>query len=57
MSCSTNAFLANLTIDYSHRWRDFGIGFAYIAFNICAAVFLYWLARVPKAKKTKTKKE
>ncbi|KAL2204343.1 hypothetical protein CC79DRAFT_1389252 [Sarocladium strictum] len=54
---NTNAFLANLTIDYSHRWRDFGIGFAYIAFNICAAIFLYWLARVPKAKKTKTKKE
>lgn len=40
-------------MSYSNRWRDFGILFAYIIFNIFMAVFLYWLVRVPKHKKEK----
>jgi ATP-binding cassette, subfamily G (WHITE), member 2, PDR len=44
----TNVFLLRLSSQYSTRWRNFGILWAYICFNICAAVFLYWLARVPK---------
>jgi len=52
---STNDYLAQLGLDYHLRWRNFGILWAYIAFNACMAVFLYWLFRVPK--KTKTHKE
>lgn len=47
----TNVFLENLSSSYSHRWRNFGIIFAFVAFNIAAAIFLYWLARVPKGKR------
>lgn len=58
---STNTFLAGVASSYSHRWRDFGIIFGYIAFNVFAAVTLYWLVRVPKKAKApkaeKAKKE
>ena len=43
---------------HSNMWRNFGILWAYIIFNIFAALGVYWLARVPKGKKVeKTKKE
>ncbi|WRT64947.1 uncharacterized protein IL334_001887 [Kwoniella shivajii] len=45
---TTNTFLAQFGLSYSHRWRNFGLMFAYIIFNIVAAVLIYWLARVPK---------
>lgn len=51
----TNVFLSSLNSDFSHRWRNFGFLWAYIIFNIAAAFFFYWLARVPK--KSKAKKE
>ncbi|KAL0933734.1 ABC transporter CDR4-like protein 3 [Colletotrichum truncatum] len=44
----TNRFLANVKSDYADRWRNFGIAWVYIIFNIFAALGLYWLARVPK---------
>jgi hypothetical protein len=44
----TNTFLAGVSANYSDRWRNFGIMFIYIFFNIFAACFLYWLVRVPK---------
>ena len=47
----TNVFLAQLSSNYSHRWRNFAIMWGFIGFNICAALFLYWLARVPKKQK------
>ncbi|RDW88005.1 putative ABC1 transport protein [Coleophoma cylindrospora] len=50
--CSiTNAdqFLSSVAIQSSTRWRDYGIGFAYIAFNIFMAVLLYYLIRVRKS--------
>lgn len=47
----TNVFLSHISSEYSHRWRDFGIMWAYIAFNVVAALALYWLARMPKGKK------
>ncbi|KAI1373115.1 ABC-2 type transporter-domain-containing protein [Hypoxylon crocopeplum] len=55
----TNVYLKNAGADYAERWRNFGIVFAYIIFNIFGALFLYWLTRVPKGKKkeNKTKKE
>ena len=47
----TNTFLTLLNSDYSHRWRNFAIMWGFIGFNVCAALFLYWLARVPKKQK------
>lgn len=54
MSCmlsSTNQFLAQINANYGNRWRDWGIEWIYILFNIGAACGLYYLARVPKNKK------
>jgi ATP-binding cassette, subfamily G (WHITE), member 2, PDR len=48
---NTNAFLKAISSSFDHRWRDFGIGMVYIVFNIAAALFLYWLVRMPKGKK------
>jgi len=44
----TNAFLATISVDYGRVWRNFGILWAFIVFNIAGAVVIYWLARVPK---------
>ncbi|KAH8895219.1 hypothetical protein GQ53DRAFT_714839 [Thozetella sp. PMI_491] len=44
----TNSFLASVAIDFDDRWRNLGISWAYIAFNIFATLGLYWLARVPR---------
>jgi ABC-type multidrug transport system permease subunit len=46
----TDAFLASVDIFYSDRWRNYGLMWAYIVFNVFAALALYWLARVPKRK-------
>ena len=48
---STNTFLKMINIDFDKRWQDFGYLWVYVVFNIAAAVFFYWLARVPKGKK------
>lgn len=48
---STNQFLSAINASYSHRWRNFGIIWAFILFNIVMALFLYWLVRVPKNKR------
>ncbi|KAI1497952.1 ABC-2 type transporter-domain-containing protein [Biscogniauxia marginata] len=55
----TNTYLASVLSNYEDRWRNFGILWAYIIFNIFGALFLYWLTRVPKGskKEKKTKKE
>lgn len=45
---STNNFLSQFEISYGNRWRDYGLMFAFIFFNIVMAIFLYWLVRVPK---------
>ncbi|KAK9235227.1 ABC-2 type transporter-domain-containing protein [Lipomyces kononenkoae] len=50
---STNVFLASVSSSYSHRWRDFGLLWVYIIFNMFAAILLYWLMRVPKRFKKK----
>lgn len=47
----TNVFLSDISSEYRNRWRNFGIMWAFIAFNIVAALALYWLARMPKGKK------
>ncbi|KAK4865212.1 hypothetical protein LT330_001835 [Penicillium expansum] len=47
----TDQFLANLGADFSQRWMAFGVLWAYVAFNVFMAVFLYWLLRVPRKSK------
>ncbi|KAF7555313.1 hypothetical protein G7046_g6583 [Stylonectria norvegica] len=49
----TNVYLASISSDYGTRWRDFGIVWVYIVFNIGASLGLYYLARMPKGKKWK----
>jgi ATP-binding cassette subfamily G (WHITE) protein 2 (PDR) len=39
-------FLASDQIFYSQRWRNYGIGWAYIVFNIFGATVLYYGFRV-----------
>lgn len=46
---STNTFLDNFGIKYSNRWRDFGLIWVFIIFNVFAAIGLYWLARVVRS--------
>lgn len=54
---STNQFLAGVNVDPANAWRDYGLMWVYIGFNIIAACFLYWLIRMPKkAGKTKDEK-
>lgn len=36
----------NIITDYSERWRNFGIGWAYIGFNILGTVLMYYMFRV-----------
>ncbi|KAF4467487.1 ABC transporter CDR4 [Fusarium albosuccineum] len=47
----TNTYLAGISSHYDDRWRNFGIGWVYIVFNIAAALGLYYLARMPKGRK------
>ena len=35
---TSDQFLASVAITWSARWRNYGIGFAYIAFNIVVAI-------------------
>ncbi|OQO11651.1 hypothetical protein B0A48_03378 [Cryoendolithus antarcticus] len=46
-------YLASVGISWTTRWRNLGLMFAYIAFNIFMATFLYWFFRVRKSKKSK----
>lgn len=52
---STSEFLEGLNIKYSERWRNIGLLFVYVAFNMAAALVLYWLVRVPKSWSRKVK--
>ncbi|KAL4924502.1 ABC-2 type transporter-domain-containing protein [Aspergillus undulatus] len=44
----TNTFLASVNASFELSWRNFGIMWAYVVFNMTGAVGLYWLAKVPK---------
>jgi len=46
---NADQYLAAVSIHYSTRWRNYGIGFAYIVFNIAGAVVFYYLIRVRKS--------
>ncbi|KAH9997170.1 ABC-2 type transporter-domain-containing protein, partial [Xylariaceae sp. FL0662B] len=45
---NSNTFLESVDIYFSDRWRNLGLVWAYIVFNLGGALFFYWLARVPK---------
>lgn len=47
----TNVFLAAVHAEYSNVWRNFGILWVYVIFNIVMALVFYWLVRVPKKPK------
>ena len=47
----TDTYLAAVSIYYANAWRDFGLMFVFIGFNLMAALGIYWLARVPRGKK------
>jgi ABC-type multidrug transport system permease subunit len=42
----SNVFLASVSSYYSERWRNFGLMWVYIAFNVFATLGLYWYIRV-----------
>jgi ATP-binding cassette, subfamily G (WHITE), member 2, PDR len=44
----TNDYLKQVNISYDDRWRNFGLLWVYIFFNMVAALGVYWLARMPK---------
>lgn len=50
---STNSFLATIGVNFDNRWRDYGILWGFIVFNVFGALFFYWLARVPKGSRAK----
>ncbi|KIW21365.1 hypothetical protein PV08_01945 [Exophiala spinifera] len=43
---SADQFLAGNNVYYSERWRNFGLGFVYIFFNVFACIMLYYVFRV-----------
>ncbi|RSL98617.1 hypothetical protein CDV31_012519 [Fusarium ambrosium] len=45
---TTDQFLSQFDMAYDNRWRNFGIGWVFIIFNIAATCGLYWLVRVPR---------
>ncbi|PVH73880.1 ATP-binding cassette transporter [Cadophora sp. DSE1049] len=47
----TNTYLAAVSSEFGDRWRNFGILWVFIVFNIMAALVLYWAVRMPKGKK------
>ncbi|RFU31901.1 hypothetical protein B7463_g4413, partial [Scytalidium lignicola] len=47
----TNSFLASVASNFHDAWRNFGLMWVYIIFNVFAALLIYWLARVPKNQK------
>ncbi|KAK1524570.1 ABC-2 type transporter [Colletotrichum paranaense] len=49
----SNTFLKGINVDFDHRWRNFGLMWAYCIFNIVVALAVYWLVRMPRNKKVK----
>lgn len=44
----TNAFLEAVSVNPDDAWRNFGLMWVYVAFNVASALFMYWLLRIPK---------
>ncbi|KAK6527806.1 GTPase-activating protein [Orbilia ellipsospora] len=54
---TSDQFLAQSGIEYSQRWRNFGIVWGYVVFNIFATIALYYLFRVKVWKSPETKQK
>lgn len=52
---TSDQFIAGSSIYYTQRWRNFGILFAFILFNVFIAVLTYWLFRVANVKNLTSK--
>ncbi|KAE8394416.1 ABC-2 type transporter-domain-containing protein [Aspergillus alliaceus] len=50
---STDEYLAGFNIDFKDRWRNFGLLWVYVAFNIFAALGVYYCFRASKCHKVK----
>lgn len=51
---NANEYLARIHANIDEGWRNFGIIFAYIGFNIIGAMAIFYFVRMPKAPKIKT---
>lgn len=49
-------YIAQSRIYWGERWRNFGLMWVYIVFNIAVAIFTYWAFRVAKWDRFKRKK-
>lgn len=47
----TNVYLGGINAHYDDRWRNFGLMWVYVVFNVAAALALYWILRMPKGKR------
>ncbi|KAL3491060.1 ABC-2 type transporter-domain-containing protein [Aspergillus germanicus] len=45
---TADQFLSRFDIYYEDAWRNFGVFWVYILFNVAAAVGLYWVFRMPR---------
>src|ERR1700753_1668826 len=50
---NTNSFLTAVNTSFNTRWRNYGILWVYILFNVGMALLLYWLVRVPAKSKAR----
>ena len=55
-SDTADDFLTKIDASYEERWRNFGLIWVFIAFNVGAAFALYYFVRVPKKKGKKVEK-
>jgi len=47
-SAIADDFLTRIDASYGERWRNFGLIWVFVAFNVAACFVLYYAARVPK---------
>jgi ATP-binding cassette, subfamily G (WHITE), member 2, PDR len=53
---NTDQFLSTMNLNFNLRWRNFGILWVFVIFNLGAAVALYKIFRVPNKKKSREQK-
>lgn len=53
----TMQYLDRIDVSFDERWRNFGLLWVFVVFNVAMAMALYWVFRVPKNKKIETTAE
>ena len=51
---TADQFLASLNMSWDTRWRNLGLMWVYIAFNVCMTFWLYWWFRIRKTTVTES---